>query len=108
MSSEPAGAATAAPPSENSSRNRRRNDLADREYRANRAPFTTSGRLIRAKTGPSRLVKNGESLSRSSSVNSSATKSKGRSLLGKGRVGRNASAWPGAHPVCQGLGLTLG
>ncbi len=41
----------------NSSRNRRRSDFAEREYLAKSAPFTTSGRLTSANTGPSRLVK---------------------------------------------------
>src|SRR5205814_1047461 len=59
----------------NSSRNSRRSDFGEREYRANRAPFTTSGRSTRANTGPSRLVKCGARMARSSSVKSSSTKS---------------------------------
>src|SRR5204863_4144099 len=59
--------------SANSSRNSRRIDFGEREYRANSAPFTTSGRLISANTGPSRSVKCGASRARSSSVNSSGT-----------------------------------
>ena len=35
--------------SANSSRNSRRSDFAEREYRANSAPFTVSGRLVSAK-----------------------------------------------------------
>src|SRR3954469_12460972 len=57
----------------NSSRNRRRRLLWVREYLANRAPLTTSGRLTRANTGWSRLVKYGRSTSASSAVNSSST-----------------------------------
>ena len=41
----------------NSSRNRRRSDFADREYRAKSAPFTVSGRFVSAKTGRSVFVK---------------------------------------------------
>src|SRR5712692_8891567 len=57
--------------SRNSSRKSRRSDLAEREYRANSAPLTTSGRLTRAKTGPSRLVTYGASALRSAAVNGS-------------------------------------
>ena len=52
----------------NSSRNRRRRLLSEREYRANSAPFTTSGRFVSANTGPSRFVKYGRSVAASSSV----------------------------------------
>src|SRR5712691_483867 len=62
--------------SRNSSRKSLRSDFADREYRANSAPLTTSGRLTRANTGPSRLVKWGARRARSSAVNGSVTKSK--------------------------------
>src|SRR5919106_3986099 len=57
--------------SANSSRNMRRSDFGDLEYRANRAPFVTSGRLTRVNTGSSRFVKYGRRTSRSSSLNSS-------------------------------------
>src|SRR3954468_3173317 len=53
----------------NSSRNSRRSDFADREYRANSAPFTVSGRLISANTGRSVLLKYGASARTSSAVN---------------------------------------
>src|SRR5439155_17788250 len=66
---------SAAPSPRNSSRNNRRRVLAVREYRANSAPFTTSGRFTTQKTGPSRSVKNGARASRSSEVNSSWTAS---------------------------------
>src|SRR5947207_11240514 len=56
----------------NSSRNRRRRLLADREYLANSAPLTTSGRLTRQKTGRSRLVTYRRRTSASAGVNSSA------------------------------------
>ena len=56
----------------NSSRKSRRNDFADREYRANSAPLTVSGRLVSAKTCLSLLVKYGASFARSSSVKCSA------------------------------------
>src|SRR4029079_12635012 len=52
----------------NSSRKRRRRLLCVREYRANNAPFTTSGKLTSANTGRSRLVKYGRSTAASSSV----------------------------------------
>ena len=61
----------------NSSRNRRRRLLSEREYRANSAPFTTSGRFVSAKTGPSRFVKYGRSVAASSSVNVSGAYSMG-------------------------------
>ena len=51
--------------------------LGDREYRANRAPFTTSGRLTRANTGLSTLVKYGRRIAFSSAVKSSAAYSGG-------------------------------
>ena len=57
--------------SANSSRNRRRSDFVVREYRANSAPFTASGRFTSAKTGPSRFVKCRSSMARSSGENSS-------------------------------------
>src|SRR4249920_711983 len=56
----------------NSSRNSRRSDFADREYRANNAPLTVSGRFVSAKMCESRFVKYGASRRRSSSVNRSA------------------------------------
>ena len=59
--------------SANSSRNSRRSDFVVREYRANIAPLTASGRFVSAKTGPSRFVKCGSSSARSSWVNSSPT-----------------------------------
>src|SRR3954452_2604370 len=62
----------------NSSRNSRRRLLSEREYRANSAPFTTSGRLTSAKTGPSRLVKYGRRTACSSSSKCSATYCMGR------------------------------
>ena len=40
-----------------------------REYRANSAPFTTSGRFVNANTGPSRFVKWRSRVRRSSAVN---------------------------------------
>ena len=40
-----------------------------REYRANNAPFTTSGRFVNANTGPSRFVKWRSRVRRSSAVN---------------------------------------
>src|SRR5215207_9937567 len=52
----------------NSSRKRRRRLLCVREYRANNAPFTTSGRFTSANTGRSRLVKYGRRTAASSSV----------------------------------------
>src|SRR5262245_20369070 len=55
----------------NSSRSRRRSDFGEREYRAKSAPFTTSGRLVSAKTGPSRFVTYGARAARSSAVNDS-------------------------------------
>src|SRR4051812_35816615 len=57
----------------NSSRNSRRRLLWVREYRAKSAPFTTSGRLTRAKTGWSRFVKYGRRTSASSAVKLSST-----------------------------------
>ena len=54
----------------NSSRNNRRSDFAEREYREKSAPLTVSGRLVSAKTGPSRFEKYGASAARSSGVNS--------------------------------------
>ena len=54
--------------STNSSRKSRRRLLCEREYRANSAPFTTSGRLTSANTGRSRLVKYGRRTAASSSV----------------------------------------
>ena len=45
------------PSPRNSSRNKRRSDFADLEYRANIAPLTVSGRLMSANTGRSVLVK---------------------------------------------------
>ena len=57
----------------NSSRKRRRRLFGDLEYRANRAPLTTSGRLTSAKTGSSRLVKYRRRTSASPGENSSAT-----------------------------------
>src|SRR5262249_21542732 len=68
------GAACVSPTcSRNSSRNSRRSDLAEREYRAKSAPFTTSGRLTSAKTGPSRFVKYGPRTRRSSAVKRSTS-----------------------------------
>ena len=55
----------------NSSRKRRRRLLCVREYRANSAPFTTSGRLTSANTGWSRFVKYGRRTAASSAVNCS-------------------------------------
>ena len=57
----------------NSSRKRRRSDFVVREYRAKSAPLTASGMFVSAKTGPSRLEKNGASVDRSVSVNASST-----------------------------------
>src|SRR6478752_6221870 len=62
----------------NSSRKSRRRLLSEREYRANSAPLTTSGRLTSAKTGPSRFVKYGRRTACSSSSKGSATYCMGR------------------------------
>src|SRR4051812_10540957 len=56
----------------NSSRDRRRTDFAEREERANSAPFTVSGRLGSAKICRLVLVKYGASARASSGVNVSA------------------------------------
>ena len=44
-----------------------------REYRANIAPFTASGRFVSANTGPSRFETNGSRVARSCGVNGSVT-----------------------------------
>src|SRR3954453_21086140 len=59
--------------SANSSRNNRRSDLSEREYLANSAPLTVSGRLVSAKICPSSELKYGARRSRSSAVNSSGS-----------------------------------
>src|SRR5439155_3982600 len=59
-------------PAANSSRKSRRSDFGEREYRANSAPFVTSGRLTSPNTGPVRLVKYGARAACSLMLNSSA------------------------------------
>src|SRR5690606_10265139 len=65
----PARRARAAPPRGCSGAGR----CGERKERANSALFTTAGRLTRAKTGPSRLVKYRRRMSASAGVNSSLT-----------------------------------
>src|SRR2546423_8596581 len=67
--------------SANSSRNNRRRLLWVREYRANSAPFTTSGRLTRAKTGRSTLVKYRSRISTSLAVKVSVAYSMGGRIV---------------------------
>ena len=62
-------------------------DFADRDYRANSAPFTVSGRLTSAKTGRSVLVKYGASARVSSAVNVSRA-TVGKATAGHGRLER--------------------